>query len=295
MMQPGIQYLSKYIETLFSEAPQLASLIIFSSVFVGVAMGLRYGILRLFMRHRRENHAEILRWRTTSFYVTLFVCALALAPAWLASLSGLLAVLGLFGAGVLLVMKEVILNVAGWFYIMVRRPFVIGNRVRVGDNTGDVLDIRLLAFTMIEVLSPDHGGQSTGRVIHIPNALLFTQPLSNASKEFSFNWNEVRVPLEPGSDWERAVELLQEIASQSIEQVNEKDGRIRASESEYAIHYNALSPSVFVEFRDGAILLSLRHLTEPRKTRLIVDRIWREFLKRIQGEPRIRLHAGRAI
>lgn len=283
------KYLLRGVEMVRQGAPDALPILIYTALVLGIAGLLRFIALRVLRRHYRGDRLQLRRWRQISFYLTFFICLILLAPAWLASLEGLLTIIGLFGAGVLLVMKEVILNTAGWFYIAIRRPFTIGNRVSVGDHIGDVLDIRMQAFTMIEVLPVEKGGQSTGRIVHIPNSMLFNHPLSNASKEFSFNWNELQVPLSQDSNWRRAAEILQQVAEESIEQISQEDHRIRDSEEEYAIHYNALSPSIFVDYRDGAIRLTLRHLTEPRKTRLIVDRIWRQLLLRFQEEGGIRL------
>ncbi|MBX7059954.1 MAG: mechanosensitive ion channel [Leptospirales bacterium] len=282
------------LNRLSQQIPEFLPLLVYSAVVLALVALLRFVGLRLLRRHYRGDRLELQSWRNTSFYVALLLSFAMLIPAWLSSLEGLLTIIGLFGAGVLIVLKEVILNGAGWFYILVRRPFNVGHRVAIGNYIGDVLDIRLLGFTMIEVLPRESGGQSTGRVVHVPNALLFSTPLSNASKEFSFNWNEINAPLTLDSDWQRAAQILQRVAEESIEQVSQEDRRIRSSEEEYAIHYNALSPSVFVDYHDGAIRLSLRHLTEPRKTRLIVDRIWREFLLRLASEPRIQLRGDRA-
>lgn len=266
----------------------LLPLAISSAFFAGLVFIMRYVVLRLLAR-RAHSRSVMLRWRFASLYISIFICFFFLAPVWLSSLSGLLAVLGIFGAGIMIVSKEPILNIWGWFYIMMRRPFQEGHRIKVGDHIGDVLEVRLQSFSMIEVNPLQRGGQSTGRVIQIPNSLLFTLPVTNSSKEFSFIWNEILVPLKPGSDWKRAAEILRKIAEQSIEKVTKNDSRIQASEEKYAIQYTALQPAVFIEYKDGAILLYLRHLTEPRRTRLMTDAIWREVLTRFAKEKNIQL------
>jgi small-conductance mechanosensitive channel len=168
----------------------------------------------------------------------------------------------------------------------------MGNRVILGQHIGDVLEIRLLDFTMIEVLPRAEGGQSTGRVLHIPNSLVFTQPLANSSKEFSFNWNEIAIPLTLNSDWKKAREMVLKIAAQSLEEISTEDWRIRHAREQHDIHYSVLTPSIYVEFKNGAIILNLRHLTEPRRTRMITDLIWCEILVRFARHKSIHLHPG---
>ena len=116
-------------------------------------------------------------------------------------------------------------------------------------------------------------------------------PLSNSSKEFSFYWNELEVALTVGSDWNRAEEIIKEVADRVIENVSDVDSRIRHSRREYAIRYRALTPSVYVDVRDGAVLLTLRYLCEPKQIRQVSDKIWREILTAFKDESAITLKA----
>ncbi len=265
-------------------APQVAVTIVAAALLIG----LRKLALRLLV-DRKESRPSRLRWRKQSAYITVGILLLVLFPVWLPSIRSLLAFIGIFGAGVLLVLKEVILNLAGWFYILVRRPFEEGNRVSITNLIGDVIDIRPLEFSMMEVRAREDGGQSTGRVIHVPNSLVFTQPLANSSKEFLFNWNELRIPLTPKSNWEKAVEIVREVAQAKLEEVAPTDQRIVQSEEEHAIRYRRLTPGIYVEVRDGVLLVTLRHLVEPRSTREITDRLWRAILVRFRTEADIEI------
>ena len=259
-----------------------------SLLIAGLLLGLRKLLLRL-LRARHPSKTAFLRWRKQSAYLLAALLCLLLFPVWLPSIQNFLAVIGIFGAGVLIVLKEVILNLAGWFYILVRKPFEEGNRISVSNMVGDVIDIRLLEFSMIEVRAREEGGMSTGRVIHVPNSVLFTQPMANSSKEFIFNWNELRIPLTPKSNWQKAVTLLEEIAQLTLEAVADDDSRIVKSEEQYAIHYRNLTPKTYVEVRGGVILIALRHLAEPRSTRQVTDRLWRAILTRLADEKDIEI------
>ncbi|MEQ9362700.1 MAG: mechanosensitive ion channel [Leptospirales bacterium] len=290
-MKKVIRDLNGRLGSLQDTTPELLSLLLYSLVLVGLIFLVRFLILRLLVR-RDSDSTHQKRWRINSLYITVFLAVLIVAPLWLRSLSGVLTILGIFGTGLVIVNKEVILNITGWFYIMTRRPFVMGNRVVIGATIGDVLEIRLLDTTMIEVLPREQGGQSTGRIIHVPNSLVFTHPVANSSKEFSFNWNEITVPLTPNSDWKKAREMLLKIAAESLDEIKTDDQRIQSAEERHDIHYSYLTPSVYVEYKSGAILLHLRHLTEPRQTRIITDLIWREILMRFARTKSIHLFTG---
>lgn len=263
-------------------------MLLITALAVAVVIALRNFSLRIILR-RIQHHGSKLRWRRNSAYLTFFILVLMLFPLWLPSLRTVTAFLGLFGAGVILVLKEVIVNLAGWFFIVFRRPFEIGNRISVGSQNGDVLDIRLMETSLIEVSAREQGGQSTGRVIHVPNSFFFTQAFANASKEFAFTWNEIKIPISADSDWKKAVALVEKAAAQIFEHISEQDSRLRHSEHEYAIRFQRLTPRVYVDFKDGCIQLTLRHLVEPRTHRQVQDSFWRHFLEKLRREKKVRL------
>ncbi len=262
--------------------------LIYTVLLLVIIVVSRLIVLR-FLRRRMKDRVSYRHWTMNSGYAAFLTFVLVSLPLWLPSLQGLAAIIGLFGAGILIVNKEIFMNISGWVYVIVRKPFEVGNRVGILGIYGDVLDIRLMDFTMIETADPRMGGQSTGRVIHIPNSALLTNPLSNASKEFAFNWNEICVPVTLKSDWKKALTIIEAIAAEKLESISADDERLKRSEDLYLIKYNRVRPIVYVEYRPGAILLTIRHLCEPRKRRILTDLMWREILLRFATEPDIHL------
>jgi small-conductance mechanosensitive channel len=276
-------------EWLFGSLKDVATRLFITVIVILIATVIRALLISLLSTQKKRISLNVVIWRRNISYVSVMIAMIILFPVWLPSLQNALAVVGIFGAGVLLVLKEVILNLAGWFYIVTRRPFEEGNRVGIADHIGDVIEIRLQEFTMIEVKSREQGGQSTGRILHIPNSLLFTTALANASKEFLFNWSEMTIPLTPKSDWKRAVRIVEDVAKISLENINMTDSRIKYSEERYSIKYRNLRPGVYVEFRKGAIVLTLRYLVEPRNVRQVSDTLWREILTRFAAVKQVYL------
>ena len=281
LLQDTVSFLSDSV-------PNLGPRVIFSVLLIFSVLGCRLFVLR-FMLQTVNSQTRRIKWKRNSAYASLGIILITLFPVWLPSIQSIAAFLGLFGAGILIVLKEVILNISGWFYITIRKPFDIGDRVSVGDVGGDVIDIRLMEFALIEVKTREEGGQSTGRILHLPNALVFTTPVANSSKEFSFYWNEIKIPITTKSNWKRAIDIVEATTKDVIETVSKNDTRIRRAEREYDIRYHKITPKIFVEFNHGCIILTLRHLTEPRNIRAVRDRFWREFLSRLERERKIEL------
>ena len=228
-------------------------------------------------------------WKKNSTYISYILIPFLTLLVWLPDIRGFFTLFSIIGTGLIVALKEVFLNLAGWLYIITRRPFEVGNRIMIEDNIGDVIDIRPFEFSMIEVKAREQGGQSTGRIFRVPNSLLFSKPLANSSKEFSLYWNEIKIPLTRRSNWQKALEITEQVASEVIEQIYENDARIRKAETKHRIHYNQLEPKTYVEYLDSSIVVTLRHLSEPRKTREITDRFWRTYLEKITPEKEITL------
>ncbi len=48
-------------------------------------------------------------------------------------------------------MKDILINIVGDFYILWTEPFKMGERIEVNGNIGDAIDAGWLQFKMIEV------------------------------------------------------------------------------------------------------------------------------------------------
>jgi len=160
----------------------------------------------------------------------------------------------------------------------------------VGDVKGDVIDNRVFKFTVLEIGNWVHADQSTGRVIHVPNHKVFTDSLANYTSDFEFIWNELQVLVTFESDWEKAKELLQEIADKHLQDFVERaEQQVRRAKESYLIHYRYLTPTVYTDVRDSGVCLTIRHLSDPRKRRSISQDIWEDILRTFNDHDEIEL------
>lgn len=84
-----------------------------------------------------------------------------------------------------------------WIYILARAPYRVGDRIRIGDAHGDVIDVSYLDTTLWEFggeyLWTDH---PSGRIIKFPNSTVFDTPVFNYSWPlFPYVWNEIKFQL----------------------------------------------------------------------------------------------------
>ena len=177
--------------------------IIISLIFILFFVTL-YIILVKILWRKIENIKTRYITKKTLLYVTVIFIIFTLDQIWFRGFRNAGTFLGLFSAALAIALKDLITNIAGWFFIIIRRPFTVGDRIQVGENMGDVIDIRLFQFTLVECGNWVDADQSTGRIIHVPNGKIFTEPLSNYTKGFEYIWNEIPVLITFESNWKKA-------------------------------------------------------------------------------------------
>jgi len=169
---------------------------------------LSFIILRkLFLKILFKNTSNALiryRWQKISSYVINVLGLIIVGQIWFKGFESIATYLGLLSAGVAIALKDPLVNLTGWAFILSRAPFVVGDRIQIGEHSGDVIDINFFKFTLMEVGHWGEGEQASGRIIHIPNGKVFIDILANYSKGFKYIWNEVPVLLTFERDWRKA-------------------------------------------------------------------------------------------
>ena len=221
------------------------------------------------------------------YYVLLTV---SIGFIWLENIGSVATFLGLVTAGLAIALQDPVVNLAGWFFILIRRPFEVGDRIEIGGIAGDVIDIRFFQFTINEINNWVDADQSTGRVVHIPNGQVFREPQANYTQGFGFIWNEIAVLITFESDWKRAKEILNAIIREHSEKFSKKAEReLIENSKKFMIFYTKLSPIVYTSVKDSGVLLTMRYLVNPRNRRITEHHIWEAVLDQFAREKSIDL------
>jgi len=279
--------ITDFLESTIGISPENQAKIFYSIVILVVLGAIRFGVLKIVWRFT-EDPKQRYNWRRSMSFTIGILTVILIGSVWIKAIGQFGAFLGLFTAGLAIALKDPLTNIAGWIFILTRQPFNLGDRVQIGEHAGDVIDLRLFQFTLLEIGNWVHADQSTGRIIHLPNGIIFTKAQSNYSAGFKFIWNEIEVLVTFESDWSRARDLLHEIVVKHARELSaDAEKRIIEASKKYMIFYQYLTPIVYTSVKDSGILLTMRYVCDPRMRRVTEHEIWEDVLKAFAIEERI--------
>ena len=269
----------KFLETSLGIGPRtVRALLATIGVIVGylVVRGL---LASLAMRRIQDVAKRYVATKTISYLLGLIVLIM-LIRIWLGGVTGIVTYLGLVSAGIAIALQDPLTNLAGWLYLTVRKPFAVGDRIQIGEHAGDVIDISLFQFTLVEIGKWVDADQSTGRLLHVPNGWLFKQATCNYTKGFNFVWNELPITLTFESNWEKAKELLTRIANEFSAVKSEHAAQeVRRASRKYLIFFEHLTPIVWTSVAENGVTLTVRYLCLPRNRRGSAHQMWEAILR----------------
>ena len=263
--------------------------VIATIVAVVVLVLSRWLVLRA-IQQRFEEAWVGYRARKAATYTATVLGMAIIAWIWVDAFNDLPTFLGLVSAGVAIALADVLKNLVGWVYILSRRPFRVGDRIEIENTKGDVVDVRLFRFSVMEVGNWVDADQSTGRLIHIPNGKLFTTHVANYTEGFEYIWYEIPVLITFESDRRLARTILESALRDHAPDVERAAGSsIRETARSYHIRIGTLTPIVYLSVQDSGVLLTCRFLVNVRQQRGVAQNIWTAILDGFDAAPSIEL------
>jgi small-conductance mechanosensitive channel len=250
-----------------------------STLILFLILSFIYRIIAKYIIGRLDDVKQKYQWRKIALYLNAFIGFLLLLRIWFGTVQGLTTYLGLLSAGVAIAFKDPLVNLGGWIFIVIRKPFRLGDRIQINNVIGDVVDIRIFQFSVMEVGNWVDAEQSTGRIVHIPNSVVFTTPQANYTAGFEYIWDEIPVLVTFESNWKKAKKILEDILDKHTEHFSEAaEKQIKEAAKKYLIYYSKLTPIVYVSVKDSGVMLTLRYLTRTRQRRATENVIWQAIL-----------------
>jgi len=220
------------------------------------------------------------QWQKVVKYLTVILAIILLTKVWFGAFESIGTYFGLLSAGLAIALQDLLVNFAGWIFLLIRKPFKVGDRIEINNIIGDVIDVRIFQFSVIEIGNWVDADQSTGRIIHIPNGTVFKTAQANYTAGFEYIWNEVPVLVTFESDWKKAKSILTEVINKhAVHLSKDAEKQVKEAAKKFLIFYNKLTPIVYTSVKDSGVMLTMRYICHVRKRRATDEAIWEEVLE----------------
>ncbi|MDX1365808.1 MAG: mechanosensitive ion channel [Arenibacter latericius] len=228
---------------------------------------LKKRISDLSIRYKAQKGVEVIGY--------LLIGILVLISFTVDNIENYTVIIGLFTAGITFTLQELILSIAGSFYIFFVRVYKPGDRIEINGIKGDVIDIDSIYTTLMEMGEWVSSDNYSGRIIKISNAFVFKGPIKNYSMDFPFIWDELDILITFDSDVELAKKIMLDTATSLL---SEYTASSMAKWEEMVAHYyieNAtLEPTLALRITDNWIALNLRYITDYKLRRVTKNKLF---------------------
>ena len=234
-------------------------------------------------KRRRHDARNILR---LVFVVATIVAAFGVITGqWI----GLLFSLGIVGFAVTFALQQPLFSLIGWFYIMVKRPYQVGDRVAIEDSKGDVVEVDFFVTTLWEINGElVSSNQPSGRIITLPNSVVLSAHVKNYTREeFPYVWNELSMQVAYETDLEFAQQEMVAVADDLLGDemaTRIRDYRERLAETPVELEVRD-RPAVNIVQKESWVELKLRYLVHPRRGQRVKNELYDLILARFNENP----------
>ncbi|MFB6156825.1 MAG: mechanosensitive ion channel family protein [Haloferacaceae archaeon] len=202
---------------------------------------------------------------------------------------GVLVSLGVVGFAVTFALQQPLLSLLAWVYIMVSRPYAVGDRVQVGDARGDVISVDFLVTT-IWAIDGDlvSTNQPSGRVVTVPNSVVLSSEVTNfGGAGIPHVWNELSIQVAYETDLAFARGLMVEEADDLLgDEMAARIAEYRDHLAETPVELEVQDrPTVNVIQGESWVELRLRYLVHPRRGTRVRNELYRRVLDRFDDHP----------
>jgi small-conductance mechanosensitive channel len=230
--------------------------------------------------------------KAVSILSVVFIIVLCLRI-WVTDTSALIVSYGIIGAALAFALQDVFKSFVGGFLIIISGMYRIGDRISIDNNFGDVMDIGVLNTTLMEIRGWVSGDQPSGRLLTMPNSFVINHPLYNYTRDHSFVWDEISIPLTYDSDWRMARNLILGIVVKETEAMTmQADAEIERIGEKYYLPKKVVDPSAYITLTDNWITLDVRYVTDARSRRILRSRLSELILAAIEAEDTITISSS---
>jgi small-conductance mechanosensitive channel/uncharacterized coiled-coil DUF342 family protein len=273
---------------------RLAGLAVILGVLLGISELWRRATFRYITDTRRRYQFLLIRR-----IVLWFLIAIVVATAFASELGAVTTFAGLLTAGIAVALQNVILSIAGYFFLIGRYGVRVGDRVNINGVTGEVVDIGLVRLQLME-MTGGPAPRPTGRVVAFSNAVVF-QAGSGMFKQIpgtNFVWHEVTLTLDSKSNYREVEQRMMEAVNRVFAEYRDSmEAQRRSVERSLNSDLGSFAPESRLSLSQSGLELVVRYPLDLSNAAEIDNRMTRAILEALEQDPKLRaqVSAGPSI
>ena len=276
-----------------SLAVRLGSLIVILVIVMAASELWKRAVYRYVTDPRRRYQFLLLRR-----FVFWFLMAVIIAFAFATSAGSIVTFAGLITAGVAVAMQGVIIAVVGYFFLIGKFGIRVGDRVQIAGVTGQVIDVGLVRFHLMELGGGGMDGP-TGRVVAFSNSIVF-QTGAGLFKQIqgtNFSWHEITLTLAAQADYADIKKRLLAAVTAVLADYREEMERQTQEIAKTVIFttVGSLNPTVLLRFVATGVEAVIRYPVDLKSAAEIDERVAQEVMNALEQEPKAQLAAGAGV
>lgn len=275
---------SEYHETLAAVGLRFGVLVLIGVGLLGAAEIWKRAVLRYVPDVRHRNQLLLLR-RILLWALVAALVALSFAS----ELGSIVTFAGLITAGLAVAMQSVLVSIVGYFFLIGKYGIRVGDRVQIGEVTGEVIDLGLVRMYIMEL-----GGHGllgpTGRVVAFANSVVF-QVSSGLFKQIpgvNFSWHDLTLNLPAGADYAALkTRLLAALTHALSDYRAEIDRETKTLQETTSANFSVeAKPQVQLQFTAAGIQALVRYPVQLQRAAEIDERVSRELYDALASSAR---------
>lgn len=282
---------ARYAADLRNLGLRLGVLALVIAVLIGLSELWRRAVYR-YVRDARRRYQFLLLRKLALWLIIVFIFVVTLAG----QLSSFVTFAGLLTAGVAVALQNVILSVVGYFFLIGKYGLRVGDRVEVSGVKGEVIDIGLVRFHLMEL---GGGATPTGRVVAFSNSVVFqaTAGLFKQIPGASFAWHQVTLSLPRDADFASVKKDLLGAVETVLQDYREGIERLYAAMEKRGILFtnSGLHPQLELHLTTAGTDATIRYPVDLQHATDIDARVSRELLRALERNSRLQTAEGPEI
>lgn len=219
-----------------------------------------YFLFKKTMKYYMTDFKKRMRIQTVIKSTFITITSILILFTWIQATNAIILVAIIIGVLIIVMARGLTNNIIAFIIIRYRKYFKIGHRIEINEIIGDVIELNLVSFKLLEVRGQLSSDANTGRIINLPNKLIFDNPIRMVGVDNTLIWHEIKYVLTFDSDWQSAEHILRTIGDTYFSKLISP--YLKDEHKKLPREPDTLKSNILLDTNNDGIILILQYLVD---------------------------------